>query len=320
MNHPSLSIILPIYNEADNLKPLHQSLANVLDKLLQDYEIILCDDGSTDNSRQIIDEITQNHANTKGLFLKRNFGQTAAISAGIDVAQGEIMILMDADQQNDPEDIPKMLSRLDEGFDIVSGWRKQRKDPWLTKVLPSKIANWIISFITGVRIHDHGCTLKAYRREILSQVALYGEMHRFITIYGHWLGARVGEVEVQHRPRTQGQSKYSISKTFKVLLDLPLLVLLGSYITRPMHFFGSIGLILNFIALLCGLDVAYEKFYQGDDVSANPFLLLTVFFALVGVQIIMIGLLAELISRIYHENQNRRTYVIDKKINFDEHT
>jgi len=310
-----LSVILPVYNEAGNLKPLHEALTGALDGLNRPYEIVYCDDGSVDGSANVLRELAAGNLQTKVIVLRRNFGQTAAIAAGIDASQGEILILMDADFQNDPQDIPKLLACLEEGYDIVSGWRRRRRDPFWTKVLPSRAANWIISLLTGVKLHDHGCTLKAYRREALSPVSLYGEMHRFISLYGYWMGARVGEVEVEHHRRTRGKSKYSIVKTFKVMLDLPLLVLLGSYITRPMHFFGAIGLFFQTAAGVCALDVLYEKVVQGDKASHNPFLLLTVFFALVGVQIIMIGLLAELITRVYHESRGKKTYVIRETIN-----
>lgn len=205
-----LSVILPVCNEAENLRPLHASLQSVFDRMGRSCEMIFCDDGSRDDSRTIIRQLAESDERVKAVFLRRNFGQTAAISAGVDHALGEIIVIMDADLQNDPEDIPALLAKLEEGFDIVSGWRRHRNDPWLSKVLPSRVANWVISGLTGVRLHDHGCTLKAYRREILREVSLYGEMHRFISIYGHWIGARVGEVEVRHHPRQRGRSKYTI--------------------------------------------------------------------------------------------------------------
>ncbi len=312
-NKPEISLILPVFNEVENLRTLYQAIKEVMESLHRSYEIIFSDDGSRDGSVDVLRELAQNDQHIMLLLLKRNFGQTAALNAGIDHANGDILVMMDSDGQNDPADIPKLLAKLDEGYDIVSGWRKDRHDPWLTKVVPSRIANWIISRVTGVRLHDHGCTLKAYRKEILDQIELYGEMHRFISIYGYWQGARVGEVEVSHYPRTKGKSKYSMAKTFKVLLDLPLLILLGSYITRPMHFFGAVGLLFNFGAFICVFEVAYEKYIEGDQASDNPFLLLAVFFALAGIQILMIGLLAELITRVYHEGQQKKTYVIKEK-------
>ncbi|MFB3784750.1 MAG: glycosyltransferase family 2 protein [bacterium] len=307
---PQLSVIIPVYNEEDNLLPLQADLRPALEATGLSYEIIYCDDGSRDGSPRVLEDIARNHPGIQALMLRRNFGQTAAIAAGIDHARGNVLILMDADLQNDPRDIPKLLKKLDEGYDIVSGWRKNRKDPFLSKRLPSRIANWIISWITGVHLHDHGCTLKAYRREVLDRVSLYGEMHRFLTVLGHWMGARIAEVEVTHHPRLRGKSKYSLNRIIKVLLDLPLLVLLGNFLTRPSHFFGGIGMLFHLAAAVCALDVAYEKFFEGDKASNNPFLLLAVFFALVGIQIIMIGLLAEMMTRVYHESQRKKTYVI----------
>ena len=314
---PILTVILPVFNEAGNLRPLFESLQSVLNDYGKAYEIIFSDDGSTDGSREILKDLAKADPRVKPILLRRNFGQTAAIAAGVDHAQGEIIILMDADQQNDPTDIPKLLEKLDQGYDIVSGWRRNRQDPFFTSVLPSRIANWIISKITGVKLHDQGCTLKAYRKEILNNVSLYGEMHRFITILGSWIGAKVAEIEVNHHPRTSGKSKYSVIKSFKVLLDLPLLVLLGSYLTKPMHFFGTIGGGSTFLGFLCALDVLYDKIIDpAAKAHRNPLLLLAVFFALVGIQILMIGLLAEIMTRVYHESQQKKIYFIEEKVNF----
>ncbi len=314
--NPEISVVLPVFNEVENIKPLHDSLTRVLNQLGRRYEILYCDDGSTDGSKNLLRELSSHNPKVKVLVLRRNFGQTAAISAGVDHARGDIIVLMDADNQNDPGDIPKLLAHLDKGHDIVSGWRRKRKDPFFSKVLPSKIANWLISWISGVKLHDHGCTLKAYRRNILSGISLYGEMHRFISIYGHWIGAKVGEVEVNHHPRRAGRSKYSLTKTFKVVLDLPVLILLGSYLTRPIHFFGSIGMIFNFAGLVCAALVLYEKLTEvGAKAHRNPLLLLAVFFALIGIQIIMIGLLAELLTRVYHESQDKKTYSVLETMN-----
>ncbi len=307
---PELSVIIPVYNEEGNLLPLQEALRQAMEATGRSYEIIYCDDGSQDGSLSVLKNIAQSHPGVRVVVLRRNFGQTAAIAAGIDQARGNAVILMDADLQNDPRDIPRLLDKLDEGYDIVSGWRKHRQDPLFTKRLPSRIANWIIARITGVPIHDHGCTLKAYRREVLGGIALYGEMHRFLTVLGHWMGARTAEVEVTHHPRVRGKSKYTLSRIIKVLLDLPLLILLGNFLTRPSHFFGGIGMLFQFAAALCALDVLYEKYFEGDKASNNPFLLLAVFFALVGAQIIMIGLLAEMMTRVYHESQQKKTYVI----------
>ena len=315
---PQLSVVLPVYNEVDNIRPLHASLMNVLEGIGRSFEIVYCDDGSDDGSGETLRELVGSDENVKAVFLRRNFGQSAAIAAGLDHARGEIVVLLDADLQNDPADIPKLLAKIDEGFDIASGWRRRRKDPYFSKILPSRIANRLISWVTGVRLHDHGCTLKACRREILSGVNLYGEMHRFLSILGHRMGAKVCEVEVTHNPRLRGKSKYTIMRTFKVLLDLPVLVLLGSYMTRPVHFFGSTGLLFIFGGVLCGSKVLYEKIFQGDQASENAFLLLAVFLALIGVQNIMIGLLAEMMTRVYHESQEKKIYAVRETINLDD--
>ncbi len=311
--HPDISVVLPVFNEADNLRPLHEDLTRVIERLGVSCEIVYCDDGSTDGSQDTLREFAAK-PNVRAVLLKRNFGQTAALAAGIDNARGGTIILMDADRQNDPEDIPRLLAKLDEGHDIVCGWRRKRKDPLFTKRIPSMAANQLIAWITGVRIHDNGCTLKAFKREVLDHISLYGEMHRFITVLGHWTGAKVAEVEVTHHPRRSGISKYSLNRFFKVMLDLPVLVLLGNYITKPMHFFGAVGIAFNAVAFGCVGEVLYEKFFQGDDVSGNPFLLLAVFFALVGIQILMIGLLAEILIRVYHESQQKKTYVIQETL------
>ena len=313
---PELSVILPVCNEADNLRPLHEALLPVLESLGQSYEIIYADDGSTDGSTELLRELVAGNPRVKAIFLKRNFGQTAALAAGIDHSRGEVIVLLDADGQNDPQDIPRLLTKLKEGYDIASGWRKARKDPLLTKRLPSHIANWIISRVTGVRLHDSGCTLKAYRRKILEGVSLYGEMHRFIPIYGHWMGAKVAEVIVTHHPRRGGKSKYSLTRTFKVLLDLPLLILMGSYLTRPIHFFGMIGLILGGISFITGILLILKKISDPEEkIHRNPLLIISIFFALAAIQLIMIGLLAELMTRVYHEGQDKKIYVVSETLN-----
>ncbi len=317
LSQTDLSIIIPVYNEAENIHPLHEALTGVLNNLDRSYEILYCDDGSEDGSVEILRELAASDPGVKVILLRRNFGQTASIVSGVDHARGDILVLMDADLQNDPADIPKLLEKLDGGYDIISGWRRHRRDPFFTKVLPSKIANRFISWMTGMRLHDYGCTLKAYRREIFADVTLYGEMHRFIPIFGHWAGAKVGEIEVNHSPRRRGKSKYSIRKTFRVLLDLPVLMLMGQYLTRPVHLFGAIGLSCTFGGFICAVMVAYEKITQWEEakVHRNPLLLLAVFFALVGIQVIMIGLLAELMTRVYHESQHKKIYAVRETMN-----
>ncbi len=312
-----LSVVIPVYNEEEGLPPLVESLAVVLDQLDCSYEIVLCDDGSQDGTRELVREWASQDPRIKGVLLRRNFGQTAAITAGVDHAVGDIVVLMDADGQNDPKDIPSLLETLNEGYDIVSGWRRKRNDPFLTKVLPSKFANWIIACATGLKLHDHGCTLKAYRRSILNELSLYGEMHRFISIYGHWVGAKVGEVEVNHHPRQFGRSKYSIAKTFKVILDLPVLILLGSYLTRPMHLFGGAGLVSIIMGLFCWLLVIYDKLQDvvNNKVHRNPLFMVGILLGLVGIQMLMLGLLAELLTRVYHESQRKKTYAVEESLN-----
>lgn len=314
-----VSIILPVLNEVENLAAVNQSLLQSLKESNQTYEIIYCDDGSRDGSVELIQQLASENDTVKGIFLRRNFGQTAAINAGIDHAQGEYIVLMDADGQNDPGDIPKLTAKLEEGYDLVSGWRKKRQDPLFSKKIPSMIANWLLSKITGVKIHDSGCTLKAYRKEILSGVSLYGEMHRFIAAHAHWMGAKTCEVEVNHHPRTKGKSKYSVLKTFKVILDIPVLVLLGSYLTRPAHFFGGIGILFSILAFFAGIFVVQDAIFDPESkVHRNPMLSICFFFALASIQMIMMGLLAELLTRAYHESQNKKTYVIKSTINLDD--
>lgn len=315
-----LSVVMPVYNEAESLPETLQELAGVLEGLDCSFEIILCDDGSVDDTTNMIREWSDRDPRIKGVILRRNFGQTAAITAGVDHASGDVVVMLDADGQNDPHDIPALLDKLGEGYDIVSGWRRTRNDPFFTKVLPSRFANWLIAKATGVKLHDHGCTLKAYRREILSQLSLYGEMHRFISIYGHWIGAKVAELEVNHRPREKGKSKYSIAKTFKVILDLPVLILLGSFLTRPMHLFGGVGLVSIMAGFICWGFVIYDKLQDviNNKVHRNPLFLVGILMFLVGMQMLMLGLLAELLTRVYHESQQKKTYSIEERLNLDQ--
>lgn len=315
----SLSVVLPVCNEEGNLRGLLDDLIPVLEGLDRSYEIVMCDDGSTDRSLQEMREMATQQPGLKVISFRRNFGQTAALMAGIDHSNGEVIILMDADRQNDPNDIPRLLSKLDEGYDVVSGWRKNRQDKYLTKVIPSRIANAFISRMTGVHLSDYGCTLKAYRRDVLEQVSLYGEMHRFIPIFAHWVGARVTEIEVNHLPRTQGTSKYTLAKTFKVLLDLPVLILMGSYLTRPIHLFGGVGFGSVLVGVLCAVMVIVDiSLDPTAKAHRSPYLLLSVFFLLVGIQMVMIGLLAELLTRVYHESQQKKTYSIRETINVEQ--
>ncbi|MFZ5559796.1 MAG: glycosyltransferase family 2 protein [Patescibacteria group bacterium] len=312
-----LSIIIPIYNEEKSIKESYQELKKTLDNLSIEYEIIAINDGSRDNSYQILKEITANDPLFKVINFRKNFGQTAAISAGIDFSKGEIIIPMDADFQNDPADIPKFLEKIEEGFDVVSGWRKKRRDKLFTRIIPSKIANWLISAITGVKLHDYGCTMKAYRKEVIKNVRFYGEMHRFMPAYASWYGAKISEIVVNHRPRKYGKTKYGISRTFWVILDLLTVKFLTDYSTKPMHFFGKVGYWSLFLGFLFALWAILRKLIEGKSLVDTPLPLLTTFFILVGLQFILMGLLAEIMIRNYYESQKKPIYLIKEKINFD---
>jgi glycosyltransferase involved in cell wall biosynthesis len=307
---PRLSVIVLVYNEVESLPSLHAELTGVLKSVEMPYEILFIDDGSTDGSTEKLDQIARSDQRARVATFRRNFGQTAAVQAGIDHAYGDILIFMDGDLQNDPHDIPHLLTTLDEGFDVASGWRQNRRDD-ASRVWPSKIANWIIAKVTGVPLHDFGCTLKAYRREVIQEVKLYGEMHRFIPVYASWVGARIAEVEVNHRARAFGRSKYSLSRTSRVLLDLITVKLLGSYSTKPIYFFGFAAFGLWFLSLVFAIVVVVQKILPPHPYAHdNPLLLLAVFLAIVGVQFILMGLLAELSIRTYHESQGKAVYVV----------
>jgi glycosyltransferase involved in cell wall biosynthesis len=305
-----VSIIVPIYNECKNLEPFIASLTRVLNHSGENYEILLVDDGSTDGSASFLDTLPDTNPRIRVIHFRRNFGQTAAMAAGFDHAKGNILIPTDADMQNDPEDIPEILSKLREGYDVVSCWRKDRQDPWFTRRFPSKLANALISYISGVHLHDYGCTLKGYRREVVEHIRLYGEMHRFIPVYASWAGARVTEIPVRHHARASGSSKYGLSRTYKVILDLLTVKMLGSYSTKPMYFFGGVGLISCGTGFLFALVTLYDKYFGGIKAHNNPLLLLAVFLFLLGVQFILMGLVAELVIRTYFESQGKTPYII----------
>ncbi|RPJ51242.1 MAG: glycosyltransferase [Acidobacteria bacterium] len=307
---PQLSVIIPVFNERENLRPLHEKLTQTLGGLGRSYEVLFIDDGSTDGSTALLGEIAELDPHVRVLEFVRNFGQTAAMAAGFDHAQGEIIIPLDADLQNDPDDIPQVIVALEAGSDVVSCWRRDRQDPWLTRILPSHMANWLISWISGVRLHDYGCTLKAYRRDIVRHIRLYGEMHRFIPIFASWAGARVTELPVKHHPRRFGRSKYGIFRTVKVLLDLITIKFLGSFSTKPMYLFGGLGFVSFAVGVLLAAITLYQRFFYGVRAHRNPLLLLSVFVFFVGVQFILSGLVAELIVRTYHESQGKRTYIL----------
>jgi glycosyltransferase involved in cell wall biosynthesis len=315
---PEISVFLPVYNEEPNLLPLHTKLEEALARLGRSAEIIYVDDGSSDGSLRILREIAKRDERVRVVALKRNYGQTAAMAAGIDAAHGDVLIPMDADLQNDPADIIRLLDRLDEGYDVVSGWRKNRQDKLITRKIPSMIANRLISWIGGVPLHDYGCSLKAYRREALQDVRLYGEMHRFIPIYASWVGARVSEIPVEHHPRTMGKSKYGLSRTLKVVFDLMTIKFMASYQTKPIYVFGSFGMLAFFVSVVAGLYAIFLKLFHKADFVQTPLPILAIVMFAVGIQFLLMGLLAEMLVRTYHESQEKSIYAVREKIGFGE--
>jgi len=305
-----LSVVIPIYNEAGSLLALFEEVTDALLGLATPYEILFVDDGSTDASPRILEELAAKDAAVKVLTFRRNFGQTAAMMAGLDHAQGEVIVVLDGDGQNDPADIPRLLDRLAQGYDVVSGWRRERRDARFRRVIPSRIANALISRISGVRLHDYGCSLKAYRRDVIRAVRLYGEMHRFAPIYASWQGARVTEVPVNHRPREHGASKYGLERVGKVFLDLLVVHFLGRYETRPMYVFGGFGFVSWGISLLSGVYAVWRKLFDDTSFIQTPLPLLSVMAFITGVLSILMGLLAELLVRTYYESQQRRPYAL----------
>jgi glycosyltransferase involved in cell wall biosynthesis len=317
---PEISVFLPVFNEEGNITPLSRSLTKALDQLARSYEIIYVDDGSTDGSLNLLREIAAADPRVRVIALRRNYGQTAALSAGIDHARGQILVSMDSDLQNDPFDIGLLLDTLEQGFDVVSGWRRERKDRWLTRRLPSAIANRLISMVSGVPLHDYGCTLKAYRRHVLADVKLYGEMHRMIPIYAKWAGARVSEVQVTHHPRKSGKSHYGLTRAVKVLFDLLTVKFLSSYLTKPLYPFGIAGLVCLAISLASMLLALYYRFFRGVHLNRMPAATLAMVLFAMGFQFLFMGLLAELVVRTYHESQNKPTYSVRERINIEEAT
>ena len=304
-----LSLIVPVYNEEENLPILFEAIRQALQPLPHDWEVVFVDDGSQDGSLAALRILAEKDAaHVRVVILRRNFGQTAAIAAGIDHAGGEIIVLLDADMQNDPADIPMILAKLDEGYDVVSGWRKDRKDTFITRRLPSHLANSLISWVTGVHLHDYGCTLKAYRREVLTGFRLYGEMHRFIPVYAHAVGARIAEVPVRHHPRQHGNAKYGLERTLKVLLDLFTVKFLLSYSAKPIYLFGGAGIGLMLISTLTLVTLMIRRVFFDISVLASPFFQMSVMFFVLGFQSILMGLIAELLVRTYHESQQKPTY------------
>jgi glycosyltransferase involved in cell wall biosynthesis len=309
----TISVVVPLYNEEENAVELHSRLKTVMDSTGTEYEMIFVDDGSTDRTLPLLEEIQARDRNVVVLSLRRNFGQTAAFAAGFDYARGNIIITIDGDLQNDPDDIPKLLELMKDN-DIVSGWRKKRKDPFLSRRLPSVMANWLISRVTGVQLHDYGCSLKAYRREVIKNLKLYGEMHRFIPAVANIYGVKIAEVETTHHPRLKGKSKYGISRTVRVVLDLITVKFLLSFSTRPLQFFGPIGLLSGAGGFLISLYLTFEKIFFGKAIGGRPLLLLGALMIIVGIQFIGMGLLGEMMVRVYHETQKKPIYVIKKVI------
>lgn len=316
-NRPELSLVVPVQDEEDNVRPLYQELTQSLGTLGRNYEIIVVDDGSDDDTYNRLVAIASRDSRLKLIRLRRNYGQTAAMAAGFDHALGDVIIPMDGDLQNDPEDIGRLLEKLNEGYDVVSGWRVDRQDSSVRRI-PSRIANWLIGRVTGVRLHDYGCTLKAYRAEVVRETRLYGEMHRFLPALAHQVGARITEIPVRHHPRTAGRSKYGLSRTLKVLLDLLTVKFLSVWSTKPSYVFGGSGAILCSAGTLFALWTAYQRIVNGVFVYKQPSLIVGVFLFTIGLNLILLGLLAELIVRTYHESQEKPVYLIREQRNFEE--
>ena len=318
---PEVSVFLPVYNEEPNLRPLHEKLNAALKVLGRTSEIIYVDDGSTDGSLNVLRELARDDDRVRVVALRRNYGQTAAMAAGIDAASGEVLIPMDADMQNDPADIVRLLRKLDEGYDVVSGWRKNRQDKLVTRKIPSMLANRLISWIGGVPLHDYGCSLKAYRRESIEDVKLYGEMHRFIPIYASWAGARVAEIPVEHHARTMGNSKYGLSRTVKVVFDLVTIKFMASYQTKPLYLFGGAGLLtftVSFLSAVLAFVMKFLSWPHHADFVQTPLPIIALVTLVLGVQLFLMGLLAEMMVRTYHESQAKSIYAVRERLGFDE--
>lgn len=305
-----LSVVVPIFNEAESIDKLIEVIASSIANENLAYEIICVDDGSQDGTTDILRQLANNRDDLKAIILRRNYGQTPAMASGFKQAQGKIIVTMDGDLQNDPTDIPLLLSKLNEGYDLVSGWRKERQDNKLTRLLPSITANWIIGKITGVNLHDYGCSLKAYRSELVADMNLYGELHRFLPALAYIEGAKIAEIPVRHHARRYGKSKYGLGRTFRVLMDLLTVFFMKKFLTRPMHVFGSFGLISMFLGTILGVYLSFLKLALNQSIGDRPLLILSVLLILTGVQLFSFGLLAELLMRTYHESQNRPIYRI----------
>ena len=310
---PEISIIIPFFNEEGNVEKLHEEVTSVLDDNAKSYELVYIDDGGTDQTRSIIEELAKTNKKINFISLQRNSGQTAALQAGIDNSNGKIIIVLDGDGQNDPRDIPMLLEKLNDGFDVISGWRKNRRDNAFVRTIPSRCASLLISIISGVKLHDYGCSLKVYKREVLKDIKFYGDMHRFIPIFVSWQGGRISEAVVNHRSRTSGQSKYGLNRIFKVILDLALIVFLDKYATKPIQFFGTFGLFFFLFAVLSGVFSVYLKFVHSISFISTPLPLVTVTLFSTAITSILLGITSEIVMRTYFEAQEKTTYAVKKK-------
>lgn len=308
-----LSVVIPAFNEKENLPELYLKLIKVLDQY-KSYELIFVDDGSTDGTFDVLKELSRKDARVKVIKLRRNFGKSAALAAGFDFSRGKVIVTMDADLQNDPEDIQKVLSKISDGYDFVVGWRAERKDPFLRKIVPSVIFNWLTSKITGVKLHDHDCGLKAFKKEVISNIRLFGDFHRFLPVLAAWNGAKVTEIKVRHHPRKHGKSKYGFKRLFRGLLDLIVVKFLMDYSTRPMHFFGIIGIFCFILGFTLGMYLTAEKLLFNASIGDRPLLILSVLLIVVGIQLLMMGLLGELLIRVYFESSGKDIYYIEEII------
>lgn len=311
-----LSVVVPVYNGIENLEALLEELHGVLAAEPRTFEVVMVDDGSRDGTTELLAKLTADRPWLRAIFFRRNFGQTAAFDAGFRAASGEVVATIDGDLQNDPRDIPAMIAKLDEGFDMIAGWRRKRSDAMILRKIPSRIANWMIRKVTGTKIHDLGCSLRVYRREVTAELRLYGEMHRFISVLADSMGARIAEVEVDHRPRRAGTSKYGLKRTVKVVLDLMTVVFMRRYQSKPIYVFGGVGLGMMFLSTGLAGYVLWEKVHEGVWVHRNPLFILAAVAALVGVQLLATGIVAELIIRTYFESQDKRAYSIKGRAGF----
>src|SRR5262245_10864007 len=319
--NPNLSLFLPVYDEEENLSPLNEKIFQTMERLGHSFEVIYVDDGSEDRSLELLKQFAAKDRRVRVIVFSRNYGKTAAWAAGINAARGDVLIPIDADLQNDPADIERLLAKLDEGYDVVSGWRKDRKDAFLTRTLPSRLANKLISKISGVELRDYGCMLKAYRREVLKDAQLYGEMHRFVPIYASWAGARVTEIPVKHYPRVAGKSKYGLSRTIKVIFDLVTVKFMASYMTKPLYAFGWAGILafaISFFSALIAVLMKYAGWPYRAAFVQTPLPMLAMVMLVLGIQLFLMGLIAEMLVRTYHESQGKPIYKIKTKINFED--